>query len=274
MKCIKILNTSVGLDLIYYEQFKSAFKYETSKESEYTIKSIVNQKLDVSTFKLEYKTEFYDIYKENDKTIQVQKYGDRILGAIVYDDKIIYLYMYEEASFDLEYLLSQYALVYILDKLGNNIFMHGSSLVCKGKGIVFTAKSGTGKSTHSRLWQKYSDAVVINDDKNIISIENGELFLNPCPWSGKHMLDNNIKAPLKAIVFLYQSRNNIVKRLSPFQTMKLILPQLESPSALNLDRWNLMLDELLKVDAYYLGCNMEKEAFDVIYKKLEEEICL
>ena len=213
MANIKIYNTIIKLDILFWDDFKSANKYMTDEHEEFIIKSFPNMDFIMPRMAPDVVTKFYDLYHFSDYTIQIQKDEYKTIGAIKYMDNAIYLYMLEP-SFSLEYLLSQYALAYIINKKGDAFIMHGSSLMYKNKGIIFSAKSGTGKSTHSRLWQKYSDAVVINDDKNIIALEDDKLLIYPSPWSGKHMIDNNVVCSLDCIVFLYQSPTNVISEIS------------------------------------------------------------
>ena len=73
---------------------------------------------------------------------------------------------------------------------------------------------------------------------------------------------------------VYQNKENVCTKLKPMQAFKLLLTQLEAPSLDNKDRWNNIVDKLVTLPIYRYGCNMEKEAFDVINKIVEEELCL
>ena len=268
---IKIFNHVIGLDLLYLDDFNNSYKYETDEQYEYLFKSIPNMDFIMPRKAPDRITDFYDLYEFDDYRLQIQKTNGEVVGAIKYVGNEVYLYM-KEASFAVEYLLSQYAMVYVLNRSGG-ILMHGSSISYKNKGIIFAAKSGTGKSTHTRLWREYIDAVAINDDKNILSIENGKLMLYPSPWSGKHLIDNNIVSSLDCIVFLYQSKENVIKKLKPIEAMKLLLGQILLPNGSNKELWNSIIDKILELPIYSYGCNMEYEAFEVINKELELILC-
>ena len=84
------------------------------------------------------------------------------------------------------------------------ILFHGSVIAVDGAGYLFTAKSGTGKSTHTRLWREYfgDRAVMVNDDKPLISIGEDGVTAHGTPYNGKHRLGSNISGPLKAICIL------------------------------------------------------------------------
>nr|MCR5350277.1 hypothetical protein [Acholeplasmatales bacterium] len=219
-------------------------------------------------------TNYYDLYKLDDDSLYQVQYDEnhKLCGTINYKDKEIIIGLFDK-SYVNEYLLTQYSYVYIINKSGG-MLMHGSSIKYKNKGIIFTAPSGTGKSTHSRLWQKYTDCEVLNDDKNSLKLIDDKLYLYPSPWSGKHRLDNNIISTLDAIVFLYQNKTNEIKRLRPIEALKLLMPQIELLTSENKDLWNKITDKLIMLPCYRYGCNMEKEAFDLINERLCEDLCL
>jgi hypothetical protein len=198
--------------------------------------------------------------------------NDEIVGGIIYDGNTISIYP-RVITFELEYLLSQYAFLYILSK-NNALILHGSSFIYKGKGIILSAKSGTGKSTHSRLWQTYENVMVLNDDKNVLKIEDGKLYMYGAPWSGKHMLDNNIKNEVNALCFLYQNKTNEIKELSKIEALKKLVGQLVLPTKENQELWNQILDKLLELPIYHLGCTMEKEAYLTLKERLDKDLCL
>ncbi|MGM9970469.1 MAG: hypothetical protein ACI35S_08760 [Anaeroplasma sp.] len=270
---ITIYNTCINLDLLFEKQFLSLNKYISGSKEQYYIKSYSDMEFIMPRIAPSSVTKYYDLYELSDYTIQIQKQNSEAIGAIIYNKNVIKLYMLKP-SFSLEYLLSQYALSYILGQEGNALIMHSSTILYKNKGIMFSAKSGTGKSTHSRLWQKYSDSIVINDDKNIICVENNKVMIYPSPWSGKHMLDNNIKSTLDCIIFLYQSKENKITKLSKLEAMKKILVQVSMPTVKNKNNWNMIIDKLLELPIYYYGCNMEYAAFEMINKEVEMKLCL
>ncbi len=81
------------------------------------------------------------------------------------------------------------------------LLMHGSSLSIDGKGVMFVAESGTGKSTHSVIWKNcFKDRVkLINDDKPLIKITDDGIYVCGTPWSGKKGLNSPVNAPLNTI---------------------------------------------------------------------------
>lgn len=270
MKRIKIADVVIFVDFIHEDEFKSLSKYEMPVHIFATPKYVIFTDPDYPIVIPDFEpihTEFYDLYEMAGSTLQVQKENGKITGYILYHrDEIVLVPLVD--TFWMEYLLSQYAISYIMSK-NNALILHGSSFIYKGMGIILSAKSGTGKSTHSRLWQKYENVVVINDDKNILKIEEDEIICYGSPWSGKHMIDNNTKAPLKAIVFLYQNKDNVIEELTPMEAFKRLIGQLVLPTKENQDLWNKIMDKLISLPVYSLGCNMEIEAYLTLKERLD-----
>ena len=87
----------------------------------------------------------------------------------------------------------------------DTFLFHGSAIAVDGTAYLFTAKSGTGKSTHTRLWRELlgDRAVMVNDDKPLIRVNaDGTAVAYGTPWDGKHRLSSNIAVPLRVICIL------------------------------------------------------------------------
>lgn len=146
----------------------------------------------------------------------------------------------------------------------NTMLFHGSALCMDGEAYIFTAPSGTGKSTHARLWREvFKDRVwMINDDKPLLKIENEKVTVYGTPWNGKHNLGENASAPLKAIVKIERAKENHIEHLSSAEAFPEVLKQAFGPSDRELMVRVMELEKHLleAVDFYRLGCNMEPVA--------------
>lgn len=152
----------------------------------------------------------------------------------------------------------------------NVLLMHGSALCMDGEGYLFTARSGTGKSTHARLWREAFGARVwmLNDDKPLVRVENGRATVYGSPWDGKHRLSRNACAPLKAIAALERAEENRVEPLpaaAAFETLRRRAYTSRDPrtaaSVLRLE------EGLLRAASFYrLRCNMNAEAALVAWR--------
>lgn len=96
----------------------------------------------------------------------------------------------------------------------DTLLIHASTVACRGRAYVFLGRSGTGKSTHSRLWlQQVEGARLLNDDNPVLRLEDGVVMVCGTPWSGKTPCYLNESLPLGAIVRLSRAPFNRIARL-------------------------------------------------------------
>lgn len=154
--------------------------------------------------------------------------------------------------------------------------LHASAVAFDGKAYLFSANSGTGKSTHTALWQKYfgeERAQIINDDKPAITLIEDKFYACGTPWSGK--TDKNLPkiVPLASIIFMERSEINWIRRIDSKESIKLTLQQTLRPKDIEkMDKLLVLIDKLLKtIPIYKMGCNMSEEAVKLAYNKLKTE---
>lgn len=153
------------------------------------------------------------------------------------------------------------------------IMLHSSAIMYDGRGIAFSAKSGTGKSTHTALWlEKFpNNAVIINDDKPVIKKEDGKYFIYGTPWSGKTDININEKAPLEAIVLLERGEKDEISLCDKNTALKKILESTVHPK--NLELFNKMLlivnDILENVKIYSLKCTKNMSSVEEVLKVID-----
>lgn len=155
------------------------------------------------------------------------------------------------------------------------LLFHSSAVMVDGNAYLFTAPSGTGKSTHARIWRKLlgDRAVMINDDKPLIRYVDGEFYVYGTPWNGKHRLDNNVKAKLKAVCLISQAKENSIKKVTPKEMLVTMLNQTVRPEDIaDMDKLLILIDKMLTtVDLYKLGCNISLEAGKLSYQTMSGE---
>lgn len=158
--------------------------------------------------------------------------------------------------------------------LNNVISIHSSAITYKNEGIIFSASSGTGKSTHTSLWKEAypNDVTLINDDSPLVSINGEDIFLHGSPWAGASGLNENKSAPLKAIVFLEQAPENSIEKLPVIFALRLILNQIHIPTDKNMtDKTYTLLNLLLSsVPCYLLKCLPDTDAVETVKKAVFE----
>ncbi len=147
---------------------------------------------------------------------------------------------------------------------------HCSAIEVDGKAYLFTAPSGTGKSTHARLWRELlkDRARMINDDKPIIRKIDGEFFVFGTPFNGKHELGENICAKISAVCEINRAKENAIKKVKESEMLPTLLGQtLRYDTAKDFDSILTLLDQMCKkVDLYKLYCNMNVSAAELSYK--------
>lgn len=154
-------------------------------------------------------------------------------------------------------------------KNADGLIFHSSAVAVDGNAYLFTAPSGTGKSTHARLWKEMlgDRMVYINDDKPIIRLVDGEFYVYGTPWNGKHRLDTDTKAKIKAICKISQAKENSIKEISAGEMLMVILNQTVRPTEVEeADKFFSLVDKLLKsVKLYSLGCDISREAAELSF---------
>ena len=153
------------------------------------------------------------------------------------------------------------------------LLFHGSAVSVDGHAFLFTADSGTGKSTHARLWREAlpkfgHEVLMVNDDKPLLKFTEDGVLACGTPWDGKHHLSNNLEVPLRGICFLSRGKENRITRVDGAQSlaelMKHSFRPVETPHLL---KAVALLDRLSReVPLYDLSCNMEEAAAIVSYE--------
>ncbi len=145
------------------------------------------------------------------------------------------------------------------------VAFHSSVISYRGRSVLFLGESGTGKSTHTRMWREsISGARLLNDDSPIVAIADNGIVVNGSPWSGKTPCYRNVTEPVAAIVRLSQAPHNRIRRLRPIEALGAVLPSLPPAFAHDESLQELnyrIVDVLLRsVPVYHLECLPDHEA--------------
>lgn len=237
----KLAGHSVKINSIYSEIHHMCEKYKTNESQEFC----VNIKQEDVTFERRKSEE-----EDKKEGIPIRHFSEEYLETLA---------VYRKIS---ELLIIQSILLF-----------HGSVIAVDGYGYLFTAKSGTGKSTHTRLWCELfgERAVMVNDDKPLLHITDKGVTVYGTPWDGKHHLSSNISVPLKGICILKRDTTNHIKRIVKNQAYQMLLQQSYRSANYKNMAMILKLIDLLsaKTGLYELGCNREIEAAVVAYEGMK-----
>lgn len=153
--------------------------------------------------------------------------------------------------------------------------LHSSYIVYQGQAILFSAPSGTGKSTQADLWKKYRDIEIINGDRTLLTKEGERFYANGWPVCGSSKICHNRRYPIKAIVMLEQGPVNEIKELSGIEKTRRLLREItinyHNQEYLDntLDFIGQLIKELLIID---LSCTISQEAVDILDDYLKEVV--
>lgn len=156
--------------------------------------------------------------------------------------------------------------------LSNTITFHGVLMEYCGKGIIISAPSGTGKTTHARMWRDLHRALIINGDRSTCKKINGEWTGFGLPWSGTSGEQINRSVPITAMVVLEQSKENHAEILTGLEAFAAIMPNLQYPrwdAELTGTAMDLVDDFLSEIPVIRLYCRPDEEAVNVLKTTLE-----
>lgn len=148
--------------------------------------------------------------------------------------------------------------------------VHTSTIVCKDRAVLFLGESGTGKSTHTRLWRENIEgAHLLNDDSPIIR---SSAVAYGSPWSGKTPCYRNLQYPIAAIVRLSQAPHNRMCRLSALEALGALLPSCPPSFAYDEELQDAICETLSQlistVPVYHLECLPNAEAAQLSYSTI------
>lgn len=157
----------------------------------------------------------------------------------------------------------------------NTLLLHSSAVMKDNKVFLFLGKSGTGKSTHARMWlENFDDAQLLNDDHPIIRLSEGQLIAYGSPWSGKTPCYRNLSAPVEAICRLRQAPYNKLTLLTTLQGYASVTTSCSGA------QWSKKLSEfksrsleniITSVRCYQLECLADKSAAHCCYYGICEQ---
>ena len=154
----------------------------------------------------------------------------------------------------------------------DTFLFHCSAVALDGQAYLFTAPSGTGKSTHTRLWREVfgERAVMVNDDKPLIQVREDAIYVCGTPWNGKHNLDSNQKVPIKGICLLERGTVNHIETISAADAFPYLFRQVYRPAdqAKLLRTITLLKQTAERVSLYRMQCDISHQAAQMAWKMM------
>ena len=145
--------------------------------------------------------------------------------------------------------------------------LHASYIDVNGEAILFTAPSGTGKSTQASLWCSLRGAELINGDRAAVRVEKEGVYACGVPYSGSSHVRKNANRPLKAVVFLSQAKETTIDRLEGMAAFRKIWEGCSvntwDPEDMSLCAQTVM-NLLSRVPVYHLACTPDESAVRIL----------
>lgn len=161
---------------------------------------------------------------------------------------------------------------HLVARAGGFVF-HSAYVNWQGKAILFTAPSGTGKSTQAELWREHRGAEVINGDRSAVIVTEAGVAAGGVPFAGSSQICKNQTLPLAAIVYLAQAPETTIRKLRGFEAFRRVW---EGVSVNTWDREDVaMVSEAAQktvqtVPVYYLSCTPDESAVIALEGALRE----
>lgn len=237
------------------------------------------EKYNIAGLKVLMTTYYEETYKRAEKYIAKDENWDEKEADIVIDlgnetyEKIYDEYMPYLNCEAIEYIYTGSYFHHLLLKY-NGCMLHSSGVVVDGYAYLFSANSGTGKSTHTGLWLEHfkDKAYIINDDKPVLKKENDSWYVYGTPWSGKYDINANKKELLGGIVFLERSKTNYIEPLQVKDAIPLFYNQTVK-SFKKVENIELVLKTLEQVltenPIYKMGCDISDSAVEMAYNTIK-----
>lgn len=223
----------------------------------------------------------FAVKKINDKFVRIYptKVANSMKKILIYSEeknKMIIQYPMQKDVFLFEhfniwnYMAFENPLLYY-----QAFILHSSFISWQNNGILFTAPSGTGKSTQADLWKKYEDADIYNGDRTIIRKIDGKYYGFGSPYAGSSGIYRNESAPIKAIVVIDQGPDNVIRRL---RGREAFLPLFRETL---MNTWNkeymekmtdLLMDAACQIPIYHLSCRPDQDAINTVKNEILKEL--
>jgi len=264
----------------YFSGFMHKFFCDSSRDEDVTIAISRGKMIEVPLDKVEemrmhghlmrsYNGHVFGIRSENDK-VTYFKYNDEytrfelnINDSIALDDATVVDELKNEISAVLRRIFIMLAAV------RKGVCLHSVSIKHQDNAIMFSAVSGTGKTTHANLWQEVFECVeIINGDNGYLVVEDNRPYLYGSPWCGTSADCLNVRVPLKAVVFIEQAKKNSIEKLGVAEAFMRLSSRCFMPiwdNKLMLDAINSAEVLANTIECYLLKCLPDRDAVRVCY---------
>lgn len=209
--------------------------------------------------------------KQSKKYEIIDNFSPDIIIRPQYNKVLNKFFNYNINSDELEYMATYYSFASQLNKF-DAFVLHSSCVVVDDKAYLFSAHSGTGKSTHTKLWLNYfkNRAYILNDDKPVLRLIKGKWYACGSPWSGKDDISENRIVPIAGIAMLERGNINQISIFKGSESIRSFLSQCYRPQSVSdtASFMNLLNDLFLNIPLWKFKCNMNIDSVLVSYNAM------
>ena len=253
------------IEELEYQRFKT-----TCQNENYTVDFRVVKELELGLGNITYQDEQNIIYDDGkyryvNNRFLIKKISDNYYNVFIKkcDNEVSNREMFNAMGFD------------VLLAKERKLILHASFIVYRNKAILFSAPSGTGKSTQADLWKKYVSSVeIINGDRAIIGIEDGDVKAYGLPFCGTSKITINQNFNLNTIVILRQGKINKLIELSAKDSYKYLYSQINWigwDKKLQINILDLLEKVVSSIKIYYFECLPEQSAVEMLKTMIAKE---
>lgn len=226
---------------------------------------------DLSEYQLVYRSGTQYVYQAEEGQLRAHYLIGTEISIICEEKKNGYYISIEELFWDQSYM---YLVAMMLEKVlleSDALILHSAYIRYQDKAILFTAPSGTGKSTQADLWEKYAGCEIINGDRCVLQMRDGRWYACGFPICGSSDICCNEDTPIGAIVYLSQAADNSIEKLSGVKALRNLM------SEISINYWDreaadkaigLIENILGEIPFYHLACTKDRRAVKVLLEEL------
>lgn len=263
---IKVIGEEINLiEELEYQRFETSCKNEN-----YTVNFRIVNELGSCQGTITYQDEQNIIYDDGkyryvNNRFLIKKISDNYYNVFIKKscNEISIRYLFNAMGFD------------VLLAKEKKLILHASFIAFQNKAILFSAPSGTGKSTQADLWQKYVGGVeIINGDRAIIGIEDNGVKAYGLPFCGTSKITLNQSFNLSTIVILRQGKINKLIELAAKDGYKYLYSQVNWigwDKKLQINILDLLEKVVNNIKIYYFECLPEQSAVKMLKTMITKE---
>lgn len=222
----------------------------------------------------------FRVYRQGDRIWRYTGPGDEEEGkafmAVEYNGSFNRVWLLENhysTGFGTKTVLESIAAEHLIAR-NNGFIFHCSFIGHKGKAILFTAPSETGKSTQAELWHEYRGARIINGDRAVVRMAEGQILAEGIPFAGSSHYCENSSLPIAAIVYLEQAPRSTIRKMKGYEAFSRIWEgvSVNTWDRMDMEQVSAVVQRITEqIPVFHMPCTPDESAVAVLEEVLERQ---